>query len=124
MVGCGRGCHLPVQSAVAEYRESLVIQCVVHANATLSMQHEYKEASVPYLRRALCTSKQPRVITDDVILLLCTSLASSPYFSTCILLCNNRGWHARLPLYCVLIQLFGKVSLMQPLTDLQIQWTC
>ena len=24
MVGCGRGCHLPVQSALAEYRESEV----------------------------------------------------------------------------------------------------
>ena len=32
MVGCGRGCHLPVQSAVAEYRESLMTQCVMHAN--------------------------------------------------------------------------------------------
>ena len=33
MVGCGRGCDLPVQSALAEYRESLVTQCVMHANA-------------------------------------------------------------------------------------------
>ena len=34
MAGCGRGCHLPVHTAVAEYRESLVTQCVVHVNAT------------------------------------------------------------------------------------------
>ena len=32
MVECGRGCHLPVHSAVAEYRESLMTQCVVHVN--------------------------------------------------------------------------------------------
>ena len=27
MVGCGRGCHLPVRSAVAEYRKSPVTVC-------------------------------------------------------------------------------------------------
>ena len=32
MVGCGGGCHLPVQSAVAEYRESLVTQRVAPFN--------------------------------------------------------------------------------------------
>ena len=32
MVGCGGGCHLPVQSAVAEYRESLMTQRVAPFN--------------------------------------------------------------------------------------------
>ena len=34
MVGCGRGCHLLAQGAVVEYRESLMKQYVMHANAT------------------------------------------------------------------------------------------
>ena len=33
MVGCRRMCYLPVHSAVAECRESLMTQCVMHANA-------------------------------------------------------------------------------------------
>ena len=28
MVGCGRGCHLPVQSALTEYKEGPWTQCV------------------------------------------------------------------------------------------------
>ena len=50
MVGCGRGCHLPVQSAVAEYRESLLTQCIMHviviAHTTWLGVH-LKEGTVP-----------------------------------------------------------------------------
>ena len=33
MVGCGRGCHLPVHSAVAEYSKSLVTQCEIQGGS-------------------------------------------------------------------------------------------
>ena len=39
MVGCVRRCHLPAQRAVAEYRESLMTQCIMHANATAHTTH-------------------------------------------------------------------------------------
>ena len=54
MVGCGSGCHFRVQSALAEYRESLVTQCVMqcyYPSHMTSCTVPFKEGTVPCLQR-------------------------------------------------------------------------
>ena len=79
MVGCGRdqGCHLPVQGAVAEYRESLMAECVVYVNATVhtkgsvpfpnSLEREHCNCAVLYVALSLSLSARLHVIFTLVI---------------------------------------------------------
>ena len=50
MVGCGRGCHFRVQSAVAEYRESIVTQCACMHESAIHHMTSGKEGAVPCLQ--------------------------------------------------------------------------
>ena len=73
MAGYGRGCHFRVQSALAEYKESLVTQCVCMQTLLPTLRDSWHcafqggysamfTASRRVLkgaRRVLCPSKQP-----------------------------------------------------------------
>ena len=57
MVGCGRGCQLPVQSTVADYRESLMAQCVAHVSAIVHTKwHMVHRSHLEVVRS--CTGSQ------------------------------------------------------------------
>ena len=45
MVWCGRGCHVRVQCALAEYRESLRTQCVC---VRMLLSHHMTSGTVPF----------------------------------------------------------------------------
>ena len=77
MVGCGRGRHFCMQSALAEYRESLVTQCACKCYCPRHMTSgtvPFKEGTVPCLQpqggllreqEGFCTlQKQPGENTD------------------------------------------------------------
>ena len=85
MVGCGRGCHFRMQSALVEYRESPVTQCVcmqmLLPHHMTSSTVPFKEGTVPCLQpqggflreqEGFCTlQKQPGENTEPLELCHC-----------------------------------------------------